>query len=212
MHCQWSAWKVAGGSAGRCTKACGGGTRTLTRTISKQSLHGGKKCAGPSAKTEPCNTQSCPPPPPPTIRRPPSLPPSLPPPPPPNNEKTLIDGLVGCYEIDRSICLKGKFNSEDWYFVKITWNAGSNTFTWKNRAGVSWTLNPCVGCGGWEKTKLTVGKDNPYFSVGYKTAAVEWVGPDILYRIWQKLRRQGSYTVLSKHVKIQTCKNNFTRL
>ena len=114
---------------------------------------------------------SSPPPPPPPI-----LLPS--PPPPPNNKEELIQGIIGYYEIDRSICLKGKFNSEDWYFVKITWNAGSNTFTWQNKAGVSWTLTPIVGCGGWEETKLAVGNDNPYFSDGYHTAAVEWVGPE----------------------------------
>ena len=136
-----------------------------------------------------CSGEKMAPPPPPPIMPPMSPPPPPPKMPPPNNKKTLIHGLVGCYEIDRSICLKGKFNSEDWYFVKITWNAGSNTFTWQNRAGVSWTLTPlvCDECGGWDKTKLTVGNDNPYYGVGYKTTTVEWVGPDLLHRIWQKL-------------------------
>ena len=105
----------------------------------------------------------------------------------PNNRENLIHGIIGYYEIDRSICLKGKFNSDDWYFVKITWNAGSNTFTWQNKAGVSWTLTPMVGCGGWDKTKLAVGKDNPYWSDGYITAAIEWVRPEYIYRFGKTL-------------------------
>ena len=59
VHCQWSAWKVAGGSSGKCSKACGGGSRTLTRTIKRQAQHGGNKCPGPSSKLENCNTQPC---------------------------------------------------------------------------------------------------------------------------------------------------------
>ena len=59
VHCQWSAWSIAGGSAGRCDKACGGGIRTLTRTIARKAQHGGNKCPGPSTKAERCNTQPC---------------------------------------------------------------------------------------------------------------------------------------------------------
>ena len=59
MHCHWGAWSVAGGSAGRCDKACGGGVRTLTRTVARQAQHGGNKCPGPTTKTERCNSQPC---------------------------------------------------------------------------------------------------------------------------------------------------------
>ena len=92
------------------------------------------------------------------------------------NKEIIIQGIMGYYEIDRSTCLWGQHNSDDWYFVEITWNVGSNTFTWQNKAGVSWTLTPIGGSGGWDITKLALGNDNPYFNDGYTTAVLEWVG------------------------------------
>ena len=76
-------------------------------------------------------------------------------------------------------------NSDDWYYVKITWNAGSNTFTWQNRAGLSWTLTPLVGGGGWDTAKLAVGNENPYYNDGYTFAAIEWVGQAHVVIFWQ---------------------------
>ena len=92
-----------------------------------------------------------------------------------NNAENLIRGVIGYYEIDRSICLRGQDISDDWNFVKITHNAATNTFTWANMAGVSWTMSPISGSGGWDTTQLTVGNDNPYFMDGYTSARMEWV-------------------------------------
>jgi hypothetical protein len=51
----WTAW---GESA--CSKECGGGTKTLTRSCSNPAPScGGQNCQGESSKTEACNTQSC---------------------------------------------------------------------------------------------------------------------------------------------------------
>jgi hypothetical protein len=47
----WSAW-------GRCTKDCGGGTTTRTRSLIA-ATYGGKVC-GASTETAPCNEQACP--------------------------------------------------------------------------------------------------------------------------------------------------------
>ena len=63
----------------------------------------------------------------------------------------------------------------DWDAVEVTWNAATNAFTWTNLAGVSWTMNPISGNGGWDTKTLTVSNDNPYFSDGYTTAHMEWV-------------------------------------
>ena len=52
---QWSAWN-AGGS---CSKTCGFGSQTFTRTCVGQA-HGGKACAGSASKSQACNTQACP--------------------------------------------------------------------------------------------------------------------------------------------------------
>ena len=54
VDCQWSAW-----SWGSCSKTCGGGTQTGSRTISQQALNGGKACTGDSTLTQGCNTHSC---------------------------------------------------------------------------------------------------------------------------------------------------------
>ncbi|KAM7452303.1 hypothetical protein ABFA07_000467 [Porites harrisoni] len=57
----WSPWSIPG----PCDKTCGGGVQVRKRTCTNPPPSGdGKKCGGPSTKTESCNTQECPPPPP----------------------------------------------------------------------------------------------------------------------------------------------------
>jgi hypothetical protein len=55
IDCQvsaWSAWSA-------CSKPCGGGEQTQTRTVMKAAAHGGIACPATS-QTQPCNQQSCP--------------------------------------------------------------------------------------------------------------------------------------------------------
>jgi len=47
----WSTWSA-------CSKSCGGGTQTRTRTVTKPAANGGKDC-GSLTETQPCNTQAC---------------------------------------------------------------------------------------------------------------------------------------------------------
>ncbi len=49
----WSEWSV-------CSKTCGGGQQTQTRTISKQAQNGGTACPTSLSQTQACNTQACP--------------------------------------------------------------------------------------------------------------------------------------------------------
>ena len=52
----WSPWS----SPGPCDKTCGGGVQVRKRTCTNPPPSGdGKKCEGPSTKTESCNTQEC---------------------------------------------------------------------------------------------------------------------------------------------------------
>ena len=56
VDCQvsdWSDW-------GPCSKQCGGGTQTQTRTITVQSRNGGKECPSLLTQTKACNEQLCP--------------------------------------------------------------------------------------------------------------------------------------------------------
>ena len=57
----------------------------------------------------------------------------------------------------------------DWFYVNITAVAGSNVFTWQNRAGVKWdlTLVEEVEPG---TLMFDVGEDCPYYQNGYTTA------------------------------------------
>lgn len=48
----WSLWSA-------CSKTCGGGTRTRTRTITRQPANGGAACPSLS-ESQACNTQACP--------------------------------------------------------------------------------------------------------------------------------------------------------
>ena len=52
----WSPWS----GPGPCDKTCGGGVQVRNRTCTNPPPSGdGKKCEGPSTKTESCNTQTC---------------------------------------------------------------------------------------------------------------------------------------------------------
>jgi|GEM_PF-4977781 len=52
----WGPWQLSTG----CSKACGGGVKTYTRSCNNPSpVDGGKHCVGSNTKTEPCNTQEC---------------------------------------------------------------------------------------------------------------------------------------------------------
>jgi len=55
VHCEWNEWKV-----GVCSKTCGGGTQTNTRTEKVSAEHGGDECEGPTTMTDICNTNDCP--------------------------------------------------------------------------------------------------------------------------------------------------------
>ena len=55
VDCKWNAW-----NPGTCTKTCGGGTKTKTRTKKVSASHDGKDCEGPSSVEENCNVQKCP--------------------------------------------------------------------------------------------------------------------------------------------------------
>ena len=53
----WSAWSLWSS----CSKSCGGGTQTRTRTCTNPALFcGGESCFGLSTESQSCNTQSCP--------------------------------------------------------------------------------------------------------------------------------------------------------
>lgn len=56
-------------------------------------------------------------------------------------------------------------------FVSITYNEVTNSYTWKNKAGVTWTLFPSK-----DSDTLKVGKDCPYYANGYKTAKFNQMG------------------------------------
>ena len=54
MNCQWGSWKTT-----PCSRSCGTGKRTKTRTKTVSEKFGGK-CKGESSIEETCNTNSCP--------------------------------------------------------------------------------------------------------------------------------------------------------
>ena len=54
VHCVWNSWKI-----GACSKTCGAGTRTNTRTKKVHEKDGGK-CSGPSSETKSCFERECP--------------------------------------------------------------------------------------------------------------------------------------------------------
>jgi hypothetical protein len=52
LSASWSDWSS-------CSKPCGGGQQTQTRTVVKAAAHGGKECPV-SSQQQACNTQACP--------------------------------------------------------------------------------------------------------------------------------------------------------
>ena len=55
VDCNWNIW----GSWGFCTKTCGSGSRTRTRSKNGP-FHGGIDCSGSLSESSSCNTNSCP--------------------------------------------------------------------------------------------------------------------------------------------------------
>ena len=55
VDCEWNDW-----IKGTCSKSCGGGTRTNTRTKKVSAAHGGEECDGAAAVEETCNVKKCP--------------------------------------------------------------------------------------------------------------------------------------------------------
>ena len=56
MNCEWSEY----GEWSDCSKTCGGGEKSSTRTILQEPINGGNECEGEDTKIEPCNENSCP--------------------------------------------------------------------------------------------------------------------------------------------------------
>ena len=54
IDCEWNEWQIDG-----CSKTCGGGITSKTRTKKVEEAHGGN-CEGESTISESCNTQECP--------------------------------------------------------------------------------------------------------------------------------------------------------
>ena len=54
IDCEWGEWQI-----GDCSKTCGKGSRTRTRTKIVEEANGGK-CEGGSTMQEPCDEQDCP--------------------------------------------------------------------------------------------------------------------------------------------------------
>ncbi|XP_061184993.1 uncharacterized protein LOC133193009 [Saccostrea echinata] len=54
---KWGSW----GSYGSCSKTCGGGTQSRSRSCSNPApQHGGKSCPGSTSSSQNCNTHNCP--------------------------------------------------------------------------------------------------------------------------------------------------------
>ena len=56
VHCEWddfSEWTD-------CSKSCGGGEKSRTRTLKTIQQNGGDSCLGDAAETQSCNIDSCP--------------------------------------------------------------------------------------------------------------------------------------------------------
>ena len=55
VNCEWNDWVI-----GECSKTCGGGEQTETRTEKISAKHGGDECPGPASMVVSCNEQECP--------------------------------------------------------------------------------------------------------------------------------------------------------
>ena len=56
VDCEWSGWS----DATTCSKTCGGGKQTQTRTIVRHEENGGAVCVGENMQEIDCNTEECP--------------------------------------------------------------------------------------------------------------------------------------------------------
>ena len=83
--------------------------------------------------------------------------------------------FVGQYENHKH---DGTVHKNNWHYVTITHSVTRHTYTWKNRAGVSWTLYPK------SSSELRVGTDCPYYKNGHKVARFTSVG---VYGPWGEL-------------------------
>ena len=54
VDCEWTEWV-----AGVCSKTCGEGTRTLTRTVNITADYDGEECVGSFTRVGRCNDQKC---------------------------------------------------------------------------------------------------------------------------------------------------------
>ena len=89
-----------------------------------------------------------------------------------NTEVSFIKSVEGCYGEESYI---GTEYENGWHYVRITWDEDAEQFTWRNRAGIEWTLKPVEDDHGqWSTTKLAVGEDCPYYEDGHKEAALEY--------------------------------------
>jgi len=55
VHCEWNEWVE-----GDCSKTCGGGMMTKTRTEKVSADHGGNECTGLTSEEVSCNVDECP--------------------------------------------------------------------------------------------------------------------------------------------------------
>ena len=55
VNCVWGPFRE-----GPCDRICGGGTKIMTRRISRPARYGGRRCYGPSTMTQACNENPCP--------------------------------------------------------------------------------------------------------------------------------------------------------
>ena len=57
VHGNWGSWQ----SWGQCSRTCGGGSQSASRTCNNPAPGvGGRQCSGQATKTQGCNTQACP--------------------------------------------------------------------------------------------------------------------------------------------------------
>ena len=56
VDCEWDGF----GEWTGCSKSCGGGEKTRTRTVKTIAQHGGNPCVGDSTEAQSCNMDLCP--------------------------------------------------------------------------------------------------------------------------------------------------------
>ena len=55
VDCAWNEW----GNWTTCSKKCGGGQQSRTKTIRTKAANGGVQCVGESTEEQSCNTDDC---------------------------------------------------------------------------------------------------------------------------------------------------------